>query len=429
MRNYIVIVFFISWCGGCSPISKKSLDKTFRQTDENFKDHTGFALYDPEKQTTLYEYKSSHYFTPGSNTKIFTFFSCLTLLGDSIPALKYVQQGDSLIFWGTGDPSFLYKEVYDNQRVYSFLKSTPRSLYFSDRNFQTTNFGPGWAWDDYNDYYSAERSPFPVYGNMLSLKAYGKTVEVQPPYFKNYVKIEDREEKAKVIRRLESNEFVFHPNFTQKKFEGDVPFKVAGELTTTLLTDTLKKMVRLVAKPLPKSALTFYSTPVDTLYKVMMQESDNFISEQLLLMCSQTLSDTLQPEIAIRYMKKNLLNDLKDEPRWVDGSGLSRYNLFTPRSVVQLWEKIYHRLPRERLFALLATGGKSGTIKNWYYGKEPYIFGKTGSLSNNHSLSGYLVTKKGKTLIFAFMNNNFTTTVNDIRRNMENILRSIYESY
>ncbi len=429
MRNYIVIVFLISWCGGCSPISKKSLDKTFRQTDENFKDHTGFALYDPEKQTTLYEYKSSHYFTPGSNTKIFTFFSCLTLLGDSIPALKYVQQGDSLIFWGTGDPSFLYKEVHDNQRVYSFLKSTSRSLYFSDRNFRTTNFGPGWAWDDYNDYYSAERSPFPVYGNMLSLKAYGKTVEVQPPYFKNYVKIEDSEEKAKVIRRLESNEFVFHPNFTQKKFEGDVPFKVAGELTTTLLTDTLKKMVRLVAKPLPKSALTFYSTPVDTLYKVMMQESDNFISEQLLLMCSQTLSDTLQPEIAIRYMKKNLLNDLKDEPRWVDGSGLSRYNLFTPRSVVQLWEKIYHRLPRERLFALLATGGKSGTIKNWYYGKEPYIFGKTGSLSNNHSLSGYLVTKKGKTLIFAFMNNNFTTTVNDIRRNMENILRSIYESY
>jgi len=429
MRNYILVVFFISWCGGCSPISKKSLDKTFRQTDKNFKDHTGFALYDPEKQNTLYEYKSSHYFTPGSNTKIFTFFSCLTLLGDSIPALKYVQQGDSLIFWGTGDPSFLYKEVFDNRRVYSFLKSTSRSLYFSDQNFQTTNFGPGWAWDDYNDYYSAERSPFPVYGNILSLRAYGKSVEIQPPYFKNYIKVEGKEEKAKVIRRLESNEFVFHPNFSQKEFKADVPFKASGELTSTLLTDTLKKMVRLVAKPLSKSALTLYSTPVDTLYKVMMQESDNLIAEQLLLICSGTLSDTLQPEIAIRYMKKNLLNDLKDEPRWVDGSGLSRYNLFTPRSVVQLWDKIYRRLPRERLFALLATGGKSGTIKNWYYGKEPYIFGKTGSLSNNHCLSGYLVTKKGKTLIFAFMNNNFTTAVNDIRRNMENILRSIYESY
>jgi len=429
MRNWIVILFFISWCCACSPISKKSLDKTFRLTDENFKDHTGFALYDLEKQKSLYEYKSSHYFTPGSNTKIFTFFSCLTLLGDSVPALKYIQHDDSLIFWGTGDPSFLYKEVYDNTRVFSFLKSTSHSLYFSDRNFQTTNFGPGWAWDDYNDYYSAERSPFPIYGNILSVKAFRKKVGVQPPYFRNYLKIENTKEKAKVVRRYESNEFVFHPNFSQKEFNADVPFKVAPELTANLLTDTLKKMVRLVPKPLTKSARTLYSVPVDSLYKVMMQESDNFIAEQLLLMCSQTISDTLQPEIAIRHMKKNFLQDMKDEPRWVDGSGLSRYNLFTPRSVVQLWEKIYHRIPRERLFALLATGGKSGTIKNWYYGKEPYIFGKTGSLSNNHCLSGYLVTKKGKTLIFAFMNNNFTATINDVRRNMENILRSIYESY
>ncbi len=263
----------------------------------------------------------------------------------------------------------------------------------------------------------------------MSVKAIRKKVGVQPPYFRNYLKIENKEEKAKVIRRYESNEFVFHPNFSQKEFNADVPFKVAPELTANLLTDTLKKMVRLVPKPLSKSAQTLYSVPVDTLYKVMMQESDNFIAEQLLLMCSQTISDTLQPEIAIRYIKKNFLQDMKDEPRWVDGSGLSRYNLFTPRSIVQLWEKIYQRVPRERLFALLATGGKSGTIKNWYYGKEPYIFGKTGSLSNNHCLSGYLVTKKGKTLIFAFMNNNFTATVNDIRRNMENILRSIYESY
>ncbi len=429
MRNWIIILFFISWCCACSPISKKSLDKTFRLTDENFKDHTGFALYDLEKHKSLYEYKSSHYFTPGSNTKIFTFFSCLALLGDSVPALKYIQHDDSLIFWGTGDPSFLYKEVYDNTRVFSFLKSTSRSLYFSDRNFQTTNFGPGWAWDDYNDYYSAERSPFPIYGNILSVKTVRKKVEVQPPYFRNYLKIENKEEKAKVIRRVESNEFVFHQNFSQKEFNADVPFKVAPELTANLLTDTLKKMVRLVPKPLSRSARTLYSVPVDSLYKVMMQESDNFIAEQLLLMCSQTISDTLRPEIAIRHIKKNFLQDMKDEPRWVDGSGLSRYNLFTPRSLVQLWEKIYQRIPRERLFGLLATGGKSGTIKNWYYGKEPYIFGKTGSLSNNHCLSGYLVTKKGKTLIFAFMNNNFTATVNDIRRNMENILRSIYESY
>lgn len=429
MRQLAAFLLLIPWCFSCSPISKRSLDKTFRQTDKNYQDHTGFALYDLDKKEAIYEYKSSHYFTPASNTKIITLFSCLAILGDSVPGLEYVERNDSLIFWGTGDPSFLYKEVSDSNKIYSFLKSATLPLYFSEGNFETTSFGPGWAWDDYNDYYSAERSAFPIYGNLLSLHSFGSKTFVQPPYLKNYLKTGQKEKKAKVIRRLESNEFTFHPGMSQQEFKTDVPFKVAGELTVNLLSDTLRKIVRLVRTPISNFTKTVYSLPVDSLYKVMMQESDNFIAEQLLLICSQVISDTLNPEITIRYMKKNFLNDLVDEPRWVDGSGLSRYNLITPRSIVQLWEKIYHRIPRERLFAILATGGKSGTIKGWYNADEPYIFGKTGSLSNNHCLSGYLITKKGKTLIFSFMNNNFTTSINEIRRNMEKILRMIYERY
>ena len=429
MKHWFFIFASIILCWSCSPVSKKALDKTFRLTDKKFQDHVGFALYDLEKKKSVYNYNADRYFTPASNTKIFTLFSCLSLLGDSIPALKYVEKQDSLIFWGTGDPSFFYKEVYNNDRVYAFLKQSALPLYFSDNNFKTTNFGSGWAWDDYNDYYSAERSPFPIYGNIMSLEAHRKKISVQPPYLKNYVKLGALSPKAKVIRRLESNEFTFYPDYSQKSFKADVPFKVNPELTANLLSDTLKKIVRYVQTPISKSARTLYSLPVDSIYRVMMQESDNFLAEQLLLICSQVVSDTLQPEIAIRYIKKNFLHDLADEPSWVDGSGLSRYNLFTPRSMVQLWEKIYDQLPRERLFALLATGGKSGTIKNWYSGDPPYIFGKTGSLSNNHCLSGYLVTKKGKTLIFSFMNNNFTSSSSDVRRNMEKILRSIYESY
>jgi D-alanyl-D-alanine carboxypeptidase/D-alanyl-D-alanine-endopeptidase (penicillin-binding protein 4) len=427
--RYTSSALFAILCLSCSPISKKALDKTFKNTDKKFQDHTGFALYDLSKEKSLYEYKASHYFTPASNTKIFTLFSCLALLGDSVPALRYTESKDSLIFWGTGDPSFLYKELNDNGRVFYFLKSSALPLYFSDQNFNTTHFGSGWAWDDYNDYYSAERSSFPIYGNLLSVKAFGDKHFIQPPYLQSYVKLGGKESKAKVIRRMESNDFIFHPNLSRKEFSTDVPFKVSPELTTNLLTDTLKRLVRNTHRILPRQAQTLYSLPVDSVYKLMMQESDNFIAEQLLLVCSQTISDTLKPEIAIRYVKENLLNDLIDEPHWVDGSGLSRYNLFTPRSIVQLWKKIYERTPQDRLFPLLATGGRSGTIKNWYNADMPYIFGKTGSLSNNHCLSGFLVTKKGKVLIFSFMNNNFTASVNEVRRNMEKILRSIYEKY
>jgi D-alanyl-D-alanine carboxypeptidase/D-alanyl-D-alanine-endopeptidase (penicillin-binding protein 4) len=416
-------------CFSCAPISKRFLDKSFRAADKKFRDHIGFILFDLDKDKTLYEHHSAKYFLPASNTKIFTLFACLTILTDSIPALKYSEGGDSLIFWGTGDPSFLYKEVYDNGRIYSFLKGTSKSLYYSDANFQTTNFGKGWAWDDYNDYYSSERSALPVYGNMMGVRSWYDNIQVLPDFFKNYVEVILSEQRPKVIRRLESNDFTFHSQSSLSEYEAYVPFKVSSELTTQLLSDTLKKMVRYINKPIAKSVQTLYSVPVDSLYKVMMQESDNFIAEQLLLVCSQALSDSLKPEIAIRYVAQNFFGDLADKPQWVDGSGLSRYNLVTPRSVVQVWQKIYQRIPRERLFSILATGGRSGTIKNWYKSNTPYIFGKTGSLSNNHNLSGYLVAKSGKTFIFSFMNNNFTSPVNEIRKNMEEILKLIYERY
>jgi len=204
--------------------------------------------------------------------------------------------------------------------------------------------------------------------------------------------------------------------------------RFSDEIVVKLLSDTLKREVRLTKSKLSVDAQTIYSSHPDSLYKVMMQTSDNFIAEQLLLMCSNVVSDTLKPEIAIRYAKKNLLMDLPDTPVWVDGSGLSRYNLFTPRSIVKLWDKIYTIVPRERLFDIVAVGGKRGTLRNSFKGdKSPFIYAKDGFLSNNYTLSGYLVTKQGRTLIFSWMNNNFAGSASEIRARTESILKSIYE--
>ncbi|MBK8652539.1 MAG: D-alanyl-D-alanine carboxypeptidase [Haliscomenobacter sp.] len=161
-----------------------------------------------------------------------------------------------------------------------------------------------------------------------------------------------------------------------------------------------------------------------------MQESDNYLAEQLLLMCSAKLSDTLNTEAVIEYAKKNLFQGLPpDTLNWADGSGLSRYNLFTPRTIVALLHKLYQEVPQERLFRILATGGKSGTIRSWYGGKaEPYVFAKTGTLANQHCLSGFVKTKKGRTLIFSFMHNNFNGSATPIRTEMQNVLEWIWES-
>jgi D-alanyl-D-alanine carboxypeptidase/D-alanyl-D-alanine-endopeptidase (penicillin-binding protein 4) len=161
----------------------------------------------------------------------------------------------------------------------------------------------------------------------------------------------------------------------------------------------------------------------------MLQQSDNLIAEQILLLASESIADTLKSNIAIDFIKKNHLKSLPDEPVWVDGSGLSRYNLVTPRSIVKLLEKIQNKVNWERLTALLATGGQSGTLKNSFKFEEPFVFAKTGSMSNNYSLSGYLITDNGKILIFSFMNSNFTADSELLKRQMEEIMHFIKDNY
>ena len=72
--------------------------------------------------------------------------------------------------------------------------------------------------------------------------------------------------------------------------------------------------------------------------------------------------------------------------------------------------------------AFLPAGGQSGTLKNYYDAQTPYIYAKTGSLSNNHSLTGLLITKSGKMLTFSFMNSNYVVSSSTLKAAMEEVL-------
>lgn len=428
MRVYCLLLVGI-FAVSCSPVSKQALTKRFVALETKLHDHTGFMLYDPEQKKELYSFQSDKYFTPASNTKIFTFYTSLVVLGDSIPGLRYVESGDSLIFEGTGDPSLLYENISDPGRTFAFLTHSTKKLFLADGNFYTDALGAGWSWDDLPFTYSAERSALPVFGNYFTLNQIGTRIEIMPEYFSLHITVKDSVDKPSLERELGTNAINFYPSARARTNQWKTPFKTSSGLAARLLSDTLKKEVTVINRTLSGPVKTLYSIASDTLYKEMMQESDNFIAEQLLLTSAGVLSDSLKPEIAIRYMKKNHLTGLPDEPIWVDGSGLSRYNLFTPRSIVKLWEKIYVLVPRERLFPLLAIGGKTGTVKRAYKNEPPYLYGKTGTLSNNHCLSGYLVTKHGRTLIFSFMSNNHPAPASAVRQEMEAILKELYLHY
>ena len=399
------------------------------------KGFSGFAIFDPEKGQMLYEYNADKYFTPASNAKILTFYTSLRTLGDSIPALQYSKQGDLLVFWGTGDPSFLNPHLQQNEEVLNFLKSRKEQLLFCPANFKDQRYGSGWMWGDFPYDYQAEKSPFPVYSNVAHFKQNGpgSDVEVRPKFFKNYLVYDSTLQAEDYVGRAEyDNQFIFNTIAARgKTFGWHVPFRYSPEFLAQILTDTLHRPVSVLDINLtpPSDARILYSLQADSLYRLMMQQSDNFIAEQLLLLCSWQRTGTLNTEQAIDFSMKNYFADLPDEPQWVDGSGLSRYNLVTPRSLVGVLNKIYQLIPRARLLNVFPAGGVSGTIeKNYRNGETPYVFAKTGTLRNNHCLSGYLITRKGKLLIFSFMHNNFTTSISAIKKEMENVLRDVYET-
>ncbi len=430
-KSFTLIIFLIvlnlSFISCSTP---RHASQTFEKFPVFSQGFHGLAVFDPQENKMIYEYNSEKYFTPASNIKLFTFYTGLKILEDSVPALHYFVRNDSLFFWGTGDPSLLNQDL-PQSKVLEFLKERTEQLFYLPPPQEERFFGPGWAWDDYNSSYSAERGSFPVYGNLVHFRRERGNSEllVSPQIFSDSLNLSPGDTFKGIRRDMKTNRFNFVPGSNTGNLNQRVPFKYSSRLVVNILGDTLQKKITILKNiERDRGFKTLHSLPVDSLYKRMMEVSDNFIAEQILLMAAQKLSDTLNANIAIDHMLKTYLNDLPQEPKWVDGSGLSRYNLVTPLTMIRLISKIQNEIPQERLFRILATGGVSGTLRNNYIGEEPYIFAKTGTLRHNHSISGYLKAKSGKILLFSFMNSNFTAPIHDVQSQMELILRDFYRN-
>ncbi|MHA4737317.1 D-alanyl-D-alanine carboxypeptidase/D-alanyl-D-alanine endopeptidase [Dyadobacter sp. MSC1_007] len=421
------LLFFISILTLSSCSVSHYLRREIKNSPVLSQQHTGVAVSNINDPKKLASWQDDKYFIPASNTKLFSFYAGLSALGDSIPGLEYLEWGELLIIRGTGDPSLLHPDL-PHSKVLDFLKSRKDQIFYTPYHFENKRFGPGWAWSDYNDYYQAEVTALPVYGNIVRFTGGpSQQYSVHPRFWQKAMVFDST---ASGIEREESQNVFHHPKLVVPQgLSQDVPVRMSDLLTVQLLSDTLKKEIKLINIPLEIEVQKVNSIPSDSLYTRMMQVSDNMMAEQLMLLYASANGLPLNTEKAIAHAIEHHLADLPDKPVWKDGSGLSRYNLFTPRTLVALLQKIYQKVPQEKLFTILPAGGKSGTLKNLFKEGPPFIFAKTGSLSNVYNLSGYLVTKKGKVLVFSFMNNNFTRPTSDVRKEVERILTGLHEKF
>jgi len=413
---FITIIIIIS----CSTTKQIEHDLTKQSEINNY--FRGFVVYDTKSNKEIINYNGAKYFTPASNTKLYTFYSAYSTFKDSVTGFAYDVIGDSLIIKGTADPSLLYG--FDGNKTLDFLKNAKQSIYLVDENIAESPLGSGWAWDDYAYNYMPEKNQFPIYGNILKLSKSKGSIVVSPDFFKEKIKINNKNSKRRDIS--ENN---FYIKSTTEVKEREIPFVTSNQLVADLLSEELDKKVVLIPSKKAYNFKEFKSVKYDSLYKKLLVISDNFIAEQLMLQVGNKVDSVYSVKKGIAYSLNNYLQNIPQKPRWVDGSGLSRYNLFTPESNVFLLKKMYKEISRDKLFSYFPVGGKSGTLKKYYKNNKPFIYAKSGTLSNNYSLSGYLVTKKGTVLIFSYMNNHYQGSSSDRKMEMQEFFLKLYEKY
>jgi len=401
--------------------------------------HTGVYVYNPATQKGLVSYQSDKYFVPASNTKLFSCYAGMKYLGDSLTGILYSDSLGELRIIGNGDPTFLHPD-FENQPVFEFIKNAKAKEILLCQIRPANNpyqepfnaLGKGWSWDDFNSNYMAERSFFPMYGNIARFTLNQGKVEVSPSYFKNRLFNNGKITTSfDVERQRESNDFFITEGSNKNVVE--VPIKQGRDnmvvsIEDSLLVDTVKRNIQLVKTAYPSLShlKRIHSQPTDSLFKPMMHRSDNFFAEQTLLMVSNEKLGYMSDRDIIDTLLKTNLKDLPQKPVWVDGSGLSRYNLFTPQDFVKVLEKMKDEFGIERMKNILPTGG-TGTLGSLYKPITNQIFAKTGTLSGQVALSGYLLTKNNTLLIFSILVNNHTSTASGVRKAVEKFVMDVWE--
>lgn len=402
--------------------------------------HVGISIYDLSAGKYLYNHNAANYFVPASNTKIITCYAALKYLGDSIAGIRYAETNKGIVLVPTGDPTFLHPD-YQRQPVLDFLKSTDKPISVTQKNWNTDAFGAGWSWGDYNFYYSAERSPWPVYGNIINwIQELDSSDATEPPTIAIY-SIPEINWKVRfspdtsspnfyVQRDKDDNVYVITEG-KDKYRKQEVPFVTKGlQSAIELLKDTCGKEIKM-AEELPPSNLplkTIYSQKTDSVLKPMMYRSDNFFAEQLLLMAANETFGVLNEDKIIDTLLKSDLKELPHKPGWADGSGLSRFNLFTPQDFIVILNKMQREFGIDRLKKIFPTGG-TGTLTNYYKSDSGYLFAKTGSLNGVVALSGFMYSSKNKVILFSVLINNHRGNAAAIRRQVEAFLQNLRRTY
>lgn len=450
----------------------------------------GIEVLDLSNGTVLFSQNGTKNFIPASNQKIFTTAVALDLLGPefvfetSIYADGPVVNGDlkgDLIVRGSGDPSIggrfndgdltlTFRAWADSLRA-AGINRISGDIIGDDDVFDDVPLGYGWSWDDEAYYYSAEISGLSFNDNKVDFtiraRSQGQPAEINwEPHNTDFVHVLNRVVAIRPDSSLKEG-YAKERGTNIIQLFSRVPSGSTDRESLTV-TNPTRYFVHVLREVLVQAGIdvegkpvdvdersikpdyasgdlrriaTYVSPPLSQIIEVVNKESHNLYAEQVFKTIAAfhpVNKKNLTPgsaEMAVERMKLVLAEAGVDTSRIqiMDGSGLSRQNLASPRDVVSLlrymWE---HPDPdvSSAFYASLPVGGRDGSLA-YRFSTGPArgkVHAKTGTVSNVSALSGYVITTNGTPLAFSLLCNHYTTRTRLIR-NIQDAIVNVLAGY
>ena len=363
------------------------------------------SIFDLEQKKEIVSLQSDKKILPASTMKLVPFLGALQIFGFSLPVLHYKKQGGRFYFWSSGYPLVGHPNRA-NDEVLTFLKKQKDSLFYLPRPMTSPSLGSGWAWDDVSYAFSAKESSFPCHGNLVQIISNPESDSLQ--FSPSHLKQTTSYKRTKEHFELLDEDQVYRLS----RVKADtlyLPFTPSDSLFVQLLQDAIATPIYNGFKQ--EVSLEEYKTLTTTktlLYKALLHDSNNLVDESLVLMLSGTTQWELntQQGLVLLYQQNKTL---KPQFQQVDGSGLSRYNLASPKGLLEILGKIYEMIGNRNIKTLFPQANLEGTLTPYapQHNLE-FVYAKSGNLRNNHVLAGYLFTDTKKPFSFVISVNNYS---------------------
>jgi D-alanyl-D-alanine carboxypeptidase/D-alanyl-D-alanine-endopeptidase (penicillin-binding protein 4) len=174
---------------------------------------------------------------------------------------------------------------------------------------------------------------------------------------------------------------------------------------------------------------TLESPPVAELVAGILEPSQNWMTEQMVRALGARYGQDGSWREGVGVVEAYLINEagvdaLDIAPR--DGSGLSAYNLVTPRAIVRILEEMRTGPHYDSFRSAMAEPGEEGsTLERRLLDLRGRVHAKTGTISNVNSLSGYLVRDDGREVIFSILTNGSGLPASRVRAAIDDVVRSL----